>query len=382
MKIVVAPNAFKGSLSATAAAAAIRSGVLAAHPEGEIICVPVADGGDGFADVMAGPLGATQHRVLVAGPRLAQVSAHYCFVDHTTTAIIEMASASGLAMLAETERDPTQTSTYGTGELIRAALDRGASRIVIGLGGSATCDGGIGMAAALGYRFLDSNGRELPPVGGSLPHLKKVDPTRRDPRLDQVTCIGVCDVTNPLFGEQGASYVYSPQKGASRTQVALLDQGLRNLAAVIRRDLGISPEMIPGSGAAGGLGAGLVSFLGASLNKGIDVVMELVGLRDRLNDAALVITGEGQIDFQTQFDKAPAGVARLAKQAGVPCIAICGSVGQRIDELYDIGITGVFSICSRPLNLEHAMNDSASLLTAAAEQVVRAFMAGRPRESL
>jgi glycerate 2-kinase len=377
MKIVVAPNAFKGSLSAAAAADAIRSGVLAAHPEGEVISVPVADGGDGFAEVMAGPLGATHHTLLVAGPRLVPVQAHYCFVAETTTAVIEMASASGLALLAHAERDPTLTSTYGTGELIRAALDHGASRIIIGLGGSATCDGGIGMAAALGYRFLDRNGSELPPVGSSLPDIEQIDPSGRDPRLARVTCIGVCDVTNPLYGEQGASYVYSPQKGASMAQVTMLDGGLRNLATVFRHDLGVSAETLPGSGAAGGLGAGLVCFLGASLNKGIDVVMDLVDLRTKINDAALVITGEGQIDFQTQYDKAPAGVARLAKEAGVPCIAICGSVGERVHELYAVGITGVFSICSRPLTLEQAMNDGAALLAASAEQVVRTFLAGR-----
>lgn len=377
MKIVVAPNAFKGSLSALEAARAIRKGVLAACPDCEVIGVPVADGGDGFMEVMHEALRGELCDVTVHGPRMERIRASFSFSRDSGVAIIEMAKASGLALLPEADRDPTETTTLGAGELILAALNSGAAKIIIGLGGSATCDGGIGMAAALGYRFLDRKGYEVFPAGKSLPRIHAIDRSGVDRRICQVAFTGVCDVTNPLHGENGASVVYSPQKGATVQQVQLLDEGLVNLAAIIRRDLGIDVDNLPGAGAAGGLGAGLHSFLGAKLEKGIDIVLDLVGLRQQIHNADLVITGEGRIDYQTTFDKAPAGVARLAREAGVPCVAICGSVGERMHELHAIGLDAVFSICRSPMSLAAAMQHGFDLLACQAEQVVRACLIGQ-----
>ena len=376
MRVIAAPNAFKGSLTAAEAAEAIRAGVMRAVPAAEVIAAPVADGGDGVMAIVTDALAGKICPVTVRGPRMAPLVSSLGWVAGTRTAVVEMAAASGLALLGEAERNPLLTSTFGTGELIRAALDLGAERVIVGLGGSATCDGGIGMAAALGYRFLDGDGRELPPLGGSLSALAVIDASRVDPRIGRVRIEGVCDVTNPLFGRDGASHVYSPQKGATQAQVEELDRGLRNLAAVVRRDLGPDLATMAGGGAAGGLGAGLHCFLGARLEKGIDLVIDLVGLKKTMAGADLVITGEGQIDFQTSFDKAPAGVARLAKAYGIPCVAICGGVGERIEELYDVGICAVFSICSRPMGLAAAMSEGGNLLAAGVEQVVRTFLAG------
>jgi glycerate kinase len=376
MRILVAPNAFKGSLSAAQAAEAMKKGVLAAVPAADVLCLPVADGGDGLTEVMTGALAGTVVRVQVKGPRMNEQEACFCLVADQGLAVIEMAKASGLALLSDELRDPTRTTTYGTGQLIGAALDAGVRRIIVGLGGSATCDGGIGMAAALGYRFLDRNGRELAPIGGSLPLVEKIDDSGRDRRLAKVTVTGICDVNNPLTGENGASRVYSPQKGATPGQVKMLDDGLANLARVVARDLGRDIDRMVGAGAAGGLGGGLHAFLGAKLERGIDVVIDLVGLKEKIRGADLVLTAEGRIDFQTACDKAPAGVARAAKEAGVPCLAVCGSVGERIDELYDIGIAAVFSLCRGPQTLDYAMRHAEPLLVQAVEQVVRAFLAG------
>jgi glycerate kinase len=270
-----------------------------------------------------------------------------------------------------------ETTTYGTGELILCAIEHGATQIIVGIGGSATCDGGMGMAAALGYRFLDESGAVVRPVGGQLNAVAAVDNSGVDSRFAGIQVAAACDVTNPLTGPEGAAQVFGPQKGASANQVARLDAGLVNLARVIRRDMGIDIQKLAGAGAAGGLGGGLYAFLGAELKPGIDLVLEVVGLESNLAGADLVLTAEGQIDDQTRFNKAPAGVARMAKAAGVPCIAICGAVGEAIHILHDIGIDAVFSICLGPLSLEKAMQQAPDLLARCTEQVVRAFVAGR-----
>lgn len=377
MRIIVAPNAFKGSLSAMDAAMAMKRGILAAIPHCHVVCVPVADGGDGLTEVMAQALGGTLIETSVLGPRMEPLSSIFCLVEEERLAVIEMARASGLALLPKNKQDPTKTSTYGTGQLIGAALDKGVRRIIVGLGGSATCDGGIGMASALGYKFLDKKGKELVPIGSSLRLIHAIDKSEVDNRLRAVLVEGVCDVTNPLIGPNGASPVYSSQKGASCEQIVELDAGLENLARVIDRDMGIDIRHMAGAGAAGGLGGGLHAFLGAELRKGIDLVIDIVHLKEKIRGADLVLTAEGRIDFQTKYDKAPAGVARAALEAGVPCIAVCGGVGERIDELYEVGINAVFSLCMGPQTLESAMQDGFTLLSQAVEQVVRAFLAGR-----
>lgn len=377
MRIVAAPNAFKGSLDAVEAAEAIKKGILAAVNQCQVVCVPVADGGDGLTEVMLHGMGGQLIEKGVSGPRMEALSAPFCLVVSRNLAVVEMAKASGLALLPKSLQDPMKTTTYGTGELIRAAMDCRARRIIVGIGGSATCDGGIGMAAALGYRFLDKTGTPVDPVGGALHSIASIDRRTIDPRLEGVSVSAACDVTNPLTGPNGAAVVYGPQKGATPDQVAQLDAGLANLARVIKTDLGIDIAELPGSGAAGGLGGGLHAFLGAALKPGIDLVIDVVGLKGHLAGADLVLTAEGQIDAQTRFNKAPAGVARAAKAAGVPCIAICGGIGEGIESLHDIGIDALFSICNGPLSLAAAMQDAGNLLARGSEQVVRAFLAGR-----
>jgi len=377
MRIVAAPNAFKGSMNAVQAAEAMKTGILAVIPQCDVTCVPVADGGDGLMEVMLAALGGTRVEAMVSGPRMEPLSAPFCMLPSRKLAMVEMAKASGLALLPKARHDPTRTTTTGTGELIRAAMDNGATRIIVGIGGSATCDGGIGMAAALGYRFLDETGTPVEPVGGSLGAIASIDRQNVDPRLDGVSVSVACDVTNPLTGDNGASVVYSPQKGASPEQVTRLDTGLANLARVVQMDLGVAIADMPGAGAAGGLGGGLHAFVGADLKPGIDLVIDVVGLKDAIAGADLVLTAEGRIDRQTRFNKAPAGVARTAKAAGVPCIAICGGVGDGLESLYDIGIDAVFSICSGPQSLAAVMQDADGLLARQTEQVVRTFLAGR-----
>jgi glycerate kinase len=376
MKIVVAPNALKGSCTAAAAAAALARGVARALPDAEILQVPVADGGDGLADIARHALGADLRRFKVTGPRFEPVDAELAWLPENGTAIVEMALASGLALLAEHEQDPLETTTLGTGELMRHALDLGATRLVIGIGGSATNDGGVGMATALGVRFLDDSGRSVPPIGGCLQRIAAIDGSAADARLSAVRIEAICDVDNPLTGTAGAAAVYGPQKGADEAGVALLDAGLTHLAALIERDLGVQVRDMPGAGAAGGLGAGLVAFCGAALRPGAEVVLELVGLDAKLAGSDLVLTAEGRIDGQTRFGKAPGAVAAHARRLGIPCVGIGGSVAEDVGPLYDTGMDAVLSLCNGPLTLVEARARSEHLLAAAAEQVVRVFCAG------
>lgn len=377
MKIVLAPNAFKGSLTASEAAAAMAVGVGRACPDAEIVQVPVADGGDGLVDVALEALGGDAHEATVSGPLGAPLAARYCVVPSMCFAAIEMALASGLALLSENQRDAMRASTWGTGQLIAAALNHGVSRIGVGIGGSATTDGGIGMAAALGVRFLDESGDAVEPVAADLGRIRQIDTTGLKPRLKEVRVEAICDVDNPLTGPDGAAAVYGPQKGATPEQVEELDRGLGNLADVIERDLGIDVRGVAGGGAAGGLGAGLCAFLGAELIKGVDFVLDLVGLEDKLAGADLVITGEGQIDFQTVHGKAPAGVGAAARAQGIPCLAIAGGVGDDLGNLHDIGIQAVFSLCPGPVTLATATANADDFLARSAEQVARSFLAGQ-----
>ena len=380
MKIVVAPNAFKGSLSATLAADAISSGIRRVFADAEIVQIPVADGGDGLVNVALEVFHGTRTDMVVTGPDFVPVTAPYCHASHRKLAAIEMAQASGLALLPTSRQDPTQTTTLGTGELIGAALDAGASHILVGIGGSATNDGGIGAAAALGVKFLDQKGNPVPLTGGGLSSIAHIDCNARDSRLENIRLEVACDVTNPLTGLQGAARVYAAQKGASPHQIEQLEAGLENLATCIQRDLGLEVRSLVGGGAAGGLGAGLYAFLGAVLRPGVDLIFDLVELDTKLANADLVITGEGRIDFQTIFGKAPAGVAARAKAQGIPCIALAGSIGDNLGELHQQGLEAVFSICQGPLSLQQAMQTGEELLTRTAEQTVRCFFAGHPAE--
>ncbi|KAB2929032.1 MAG: glycerate kinase [Candidatus Contendobacter sp.] len=377
MKVVLAPNALKGCLTAARAADAMARGVVRACPTAEIALAPVADGGDGLAEVLADALRGETRTATVTGPHGDPTQASFRHVPTRQLAVIEMAAASGLALLPRDRLDPTLTTTLGVGELIAAALDLGASHLIVGIGGSATNEGGVGMATALGARFLDADGTPVKPVGGALAAIRRIDPSGLDPRLAGVRVEAICDVDNPLLGERGAAWVYGPQKGATPAQVRELDDGLANLAAVIERDLGLDVRGLPGAGAAGGLGAGLRAFLGAELRRGVDVVLDLVGLNDHLCGADLVLTAEGRIDAQTAFGKAPAGVAERARARGVPCIAIAGGIGDGLESLHALGVSAVFSLCPGPVSLKQALAAGDDYLAAVTEQVVRVFLAGR-----
>ena len=374
MKIIAAPNAFKGSLTATEAALAMETGIKKVLPNAEIIRVPVADGGDGLVEVAKEALNGEIRSQQVTGPGHKPVQADYCYIESMDLLTVEMALASGLALLPPDQQDPTRTTTYGTGELIKTGLDLGVKTINVGIGGSATNDGGMGMAQALGVRFLDKNDQELPGIGAALTDIARIDISGLDPRLKSTKIAAVCDVDNPLCGTQGAAHVYGPQKGADPQQVKELDKGLENLARLIQRDLGVDVLTMPGGGAAGGLGAGLYAFLNARLCRGIDLIFELVNLEEKMTGADLVLTGEGQIDFQTVFGKAPGGVGALAQKMNIPCIAIAGSIGEDLGSLHQDGISAVFSLCSGPISLEQAIQEGAANISRVTEQVIRCFL--------
>ena len=376
MRIVIAPNAFKGSLSALDAAEAIAEGVRAAAPDADLVLVPIADGGDGTVDALVAATQGERRTLRVRGPLGDPVDAGYGLIDGGSTAVIEMAKAAGLALVPAAKRDPRITTTYGVGELLRRAYDQGARRFIVGIGGSATNDGGAGMAQALGYHLLDENGHELPPGGLALKRLARIHVGGVHANWKQAEVDVACDVTNPLTGPNGASAVYGPQKGATPEMVSELDAALKQFAEIIRRDLGVDVEQLPGAGAAGGLGAGLVAFTDARLRPGAEMVMEALRLDDRLAGAGLVITGEGRLDSQTaRFGKGPAAVARHARQAGIPVVAIGGSIANEAELrlLFD----GLEATVLEPCSLEEAIAQARPLLVAASIRVMRLLLAGR-----
>lgn len=376
-KIVVAPDKFKGSLSASDAAWAISRGIERALPGSRIDRVPMADGGEGTVEELVEATLGTFREAIVTGPLGEPVRARYGLLGQGGTAVVEMAAASGLALVPPDRRDPWMTTTRGTGETILAAIEQGATEVIVAIGGSATNDGGAGLAQALGYRLLDDLGRDLPPGGGPLENLAKIDPRGRDPRLDRLKIRVACDVDNPLCGPLGASAVYGPQKGATAETARRLDRNLERLASIVERDLGVSIRDVPGAGAAGGLGGGLIAFAGGTLERGIDLVIRAVGLTERLQAADLCITAEGAIDESTAFGKTVAGVGRLACRLGVPAFAFAGKLGPGAEAVLNEGISAYFSICPGPIAFENAVADAARLLENAAEQVVRAFSAAR-----
>ncbi len=377
MRIVVAPQEFKGSLTAVEAAAAVAAGLAHALPAAAVEQVPLADGGPGTVAAVVAAAGGELRTVPCRDPLGRPLTAAFALLDGGRTALIEMAAAAGLTLLRPDERDAKRASTEGVGDLIRAALDVGVRRIVVGLGGSATNDGGSGMARALGIRFLDADGHELPAGGAALARLDRVDTTGLDPRLRTVEVIGATDVRNPLCGPQGASAVYGPQKGATPADVAELDAALRRYAAVLRRDLGVDVAELPGAGAAGGLGAALVAFLGATLRSGFALVAEMVRLESRLAGADLVITGEGRLDGQSLFGKTTVGVARLARRHGVPAVALCGGLDEGWEQALAEGLTAAWSIAPGPATLPELEARAAPLLASAAAQVARLFAVAR-----
>lgn len=371
MKIVIAPDSFKESMSAMEAARAIEKGFTKVLPDAEYVKIPMADGGEGTVQSLVDETGGEIIKETVTGPLGTEVEAFYGITGDKQTAVIEMAAASGIHLVPREKRNPLLTTTKGTGELIRAALDRGVKQIVIGIGGSATNDGGAGMAQALGARLLDKDGNPVGFGGGELNKLYSIDLTQLDPRLKDVHIEVACDVDNPLTGERGASAVFGPQKGATPKMVSTLDANLVHYAQVVKDALGVDVDQIPGAGAAGGLGAGLIAFLGASLKRGVDVVAEAVQLEKHMDQASLVITGEGKIDGQTIYGKTPVGVAKRAKKYGIPVIGIAGVLGEGCDAVYSHGIDALFSIVPGTVSLETALANGEKYTEQLAESLAK-----------
>ncbi len=374
MKVICAPDSFKEALRADEAARAMARGVRRVRPDAEIDLCPIADGGEGFVEALLAATQGVRHTTRITGATFTPRDATWGVLgrvaaDQPPTAVIEMAAAAGLETLPPDERDPTATTTFGVGELIKAALDAGAQRILLGIGGSATNDGGCGMAEALGVRFLDANDQPIHRItGGTLDRIARIDATRLDKRIAQTTIIVACDVTNPLTGPNGAAHIYAPQKGANPKQVEQLDRNLQHLANLWRDQLQRDVESLPGAGAAGGLGAGLVVFTNATLRPGIDLVLETVNFQERVQGATLCLTGEGKLDGQSLSGKAVLGVARAAAKQGVPTVALVGSAAEDAHRVIEAGLTA-YHVIGPDLPPEESIRRTAELLEHAAARV-------------
>ena len=377
MKIVIAPDSFKDSLSAEKVADAIAAGLADVMPHAQLVKCPMADGGEGTVEAIVAAGNGQLRRNHVQGPLGAPVEAHWGWLPDSHTAIIEMAEASGLQLLKPEQRNACITSTFGTGELIKAALDAGARRVILAIGGSATNDAGAGALQALGLGLFDAQGNSLPRGGLALAHVARIELSGLDPRLAEVRFEIAADVNNPLCGEHGASAIFGPQKGASAEQVQLLDQALGHFADHCARVLPKDVRHEPGSGAAGGLGFAAKAFLGAQFRAGVEVVAELVGLAEAVKGADLVITGEGRFDAQTLRGKTPFGVASIARAEGVPVVVLAGTLGEGYQALYEHGINAAFAIASGPMTLQDACARAAPLLTDRARDIARLLILAR-----
>lgn len=373
MKIIIAPDSFKGSVSALDVAKNIEAAVRSVDATVETVLMPVADGGEGTVDAISSCVPAQIHKVKVCGPMKEEAEAYYATIEDGKTAVIEMAQASGLPMVPVAERNPLLATTYGTGQLMKDALDRGVKKMIIGIGGSATNDGGAGALNALGASFLDENGKPLSLGGGSLAELKTIDLSQFDKRICDTEIVVACDVTNPLTGQAGASYIYGPQKGATPEMVEELDQALSHFADVSKEVLGEDFSVCPGAGAAGGLGFALLAFCKAKFAAGIDIVLDVCGFEKELQDADLVITGEGRIDGQSVCGKVLYGIGMRAKKQNVPVIAIGGGVKEDSEALLDCGISAMFSIANGPITLEYAMENGPALIRQVVKNIMRVF---------
>ncbi|SNX53602.1 glycerate kinase [Thermoanaerobacterium sp. RBIITD] len=372
MKILLAPDSFKGSLSSKDVCNALKEGIKRAI-DAEILEVPIADGGEGTVEAMVVSAGGRIIGVDVTGPLGERVRAYYGILNDGT-AVIEMAASSGLYLVPEDKRNPLFTTTYGVGEVIKAALDNGCRNFIIGVGGSSTNDGGAGMAQALGVKLLSKDGNNIQYGGGNLDKLVSIDLTNIDKRIYESKFTVASDVDNPLCGERGASYVYGPQKGATPEMVDLLDKNLRHYADIVEKAIGKDMSEYPGAGAAGGLGFGLMAFLNANLRPGIEIVMEVAKMEEKIKSSDIVITGEGNTDYQTAFGKAPAGIAKLAKKYQKPVIILSGGLGRNYKDLYKIGVTSLFSIVDRPMTLKDAMINTEELIKNRIEDIMRTLI--------
>jgi len=377
MQILIAPDSFKNALPAREVAVSLKKGIEKVIPDARIIILPQADGGEGTVEAVIDATKGTLHSVRVHDPFMRVIESSFGITGDGKTAVLEMASASGIQLVSESERDPWISTSYGTGELIRAALDKGCRTLLLGIGGSATNDCGTGMASALGAQFLDRDKQPVNPGGGALADVDSIDLTGLDPRLKETEILVACDVTNPLTGPEGASFVYGPQKGAGPEMVKKLDANLKAFSLLIEDQLGMGVDGISGAGAAGGLGAGLIAFLGGKLVEGFPVIAEITGLAGHIRDADLVITGEGKLDRQTQFGKTPCGVARIAGQFDTPVIAVAGSIEEGAEVLFDMGIQSMISILDQPMDLEEAIKKTPRLLENTGERIARLMQTGK-----
>ena len=378
MFFVVAPDSYKGCVSALGVAEAMERGILRVFPDARVRKIPIADGGEGTVEALVSATGGSLHTTEVIGPMGSPVMAQWGILGDGATAVIEMAAASGLPLVPHKARNPRVATTYGTGELIRAALDAGLRKIIIGIGGSATNDGGSGMAHALGVRFYGQDGADLPVGGAALIGLKRIDLAGLDARLAETEITVACDVDNPLCGPRGASAVFGPQKGATPQMVAELDAALGHFANCAREATGRDVALLPGAGAAGGLGAGMMFFTPAVLKPGVEIVLTAVGFPEVVREADFVITGEGRTDFQTAFGKAPVGVAKVAKQHGVPVFCLSGGLGDGADDVLTHGIDVVLSICDRPMSLDESMSAASALIESGSARLCRIIKAAHP----
>lgn len=357
MKILIAIDSFKGSLTSAQLSEAISEGIYSVFEDAEIVKTPIADGGEGVVDTLVEKLNGTLVYKKVKGPLFEEVTAHYGLLPDKT-AIIEMAISSGITLVPDELRNPLNTSTYGVGELILDAIEKGSREFICGIGGSATNDAGIGMAAALGYKFLDKDKKELSPIGRSLNSIEFIDGSSVDARISECSFLIACDVDNPLYGLRGAAHTYGPQKGADEDTVITLDNGLKHFSEVVKDSLGIDQAELSGAGAAGGLGYGFSALLNGELRPGIDIMLEKLEFEEKLQGVDLVITGEGKIDFQSVMGKTPMGVGLASKKHNIPVIAIGGALGKDYHALHEYGIQSIYSVINKPSSLEDAMNPS------------------------
>ena len=369
---LLAPDSFKESMTAEQACAAMQRGIVKALPDAQFIYVPMADGGEGTVDALVAARNGRKVELDVSGPFIQQkVQSYFGLIENDQTAVIEMALANGIHLIESSQRNPLLTSTLGTGEIIKAALELSVSKIIIGLGGSVTNDAGAGMAQALGAKFLDENGQAVQVGGGQLAQIQSIDLSQLDPRLKSTEIVIASDVNNPLCGENGASHVFAPQKGATSEMVAILDLNLKYFADLVAQHIGQDFQDIAGAGAAGGLGFGLMAFAGAKIRSGVEIVIEETGLSEKIDQADYVFTGEGGIDFQTKFGKTPFGVAQVAKRFNKPVIAFAGYVGKGIEELYDEGFTAIFGIVDGACDLQTALKNGEKNLERCCVNVVK-----------
>ena len=374
MKIVIAPDSFKGSLTALEVASAIEEGLNKYNKDFIIEKIPMADGGEGTVESLVSLTNGEIIKVEVKDPLMREIEGFYGLLGDKKTAVIEMAAASGLPLLKQNERNPLIASTYGTGQLIKDALDRGCKKFIIGIGGSATNDGGTGMLKALGVKLLNKDNKELKDGAIELDQLYKIDMTNFDERISECDIKVACDVENPLCGENGASFIFGEQKGADKEMMKVLDKNLHHYGEILESTFNMKVIDVPGAGAAGGMGAAFIAVIKAKLERGIDIVVRESKLSEKLEDCDLVFTGEGRIDYQTKFGKTPFGVANEARKKHIPVIALAGSIGEGTETLYEVGFDGIFSIIDKPMDLEYAIKNGSELVREAAYRIINLYM--------